>query len=266
MCVRVVLLAVMLACPVQAAGSMDDRAGLFSPTSRTAVQDILDDIHKTFDLNITIETIEQLPDPPPRVSSWGYRAWLNKKLARTNADEANVNGLYILIARKPRWTVAVSTWPAWRDQEPYTSEPERTFLWRQLESQLPKDPDQALRDVLAGYRERLRNIRALDPAPLETVPALLILGVLSGFWLVLTFLRNRRADLAPLYPSAVQGSLFGLPAAYWIYDRLYEAPKTDPLEATGTTDSAPASLDPVVEEVANAALPPTVEPPPEQKP
>jgi hypothetical protein len=95
-------------------------------------------------------------------------------------------------------------------------------LRRKLQQHLATNPDRALADGLATYAQILDQVR--EPAsPLATVPLLAVIGGQIGLWIVLLVFRRRVAPPdEPLYPPAVQGSLFGTPAAGWIYDRMYQ--------------------------------------------
>ena len=79
--------------------------------------------------------------------------------------------------------------------------------------------------------------------------ALGLVGSLFGGWLLLRVVRSRvLCHALPIYQPAMLGSIFGVPAGYWIYDRLFQAerpplmPTTTLVPETPTPDPDPVDV------------------------
>lgn len=264
----VIVLAV-LAGTGRAAGGVGvrDGAGLFD---RRTIEDAgrrIDSIRQEYDVAVAIETVPDLEGQPVRWSFRYQRQWLREQ-AQARADQyrqehPGFHGLYVLIVQHPRLLVSVVGWPAELERDDYCSDDKRGLLRSDLEHGLapPGDPNQGLLRALDHYRIRLNKSRRLGPSPLGTLPALTVVGLLAGLWLVLSLLRFRFSGgerPAPLYRPAMQGSLFGVPCAFWLYDMLYRGERPVAAAVPPPEPEPPAAEAPAVAE----APPGTDQPPP----
>jgi hypothetical protein len=196
------------------------------------------------------------------------RARLFRQVAEDRADDAGVNGIYVLVTTNPRNVVLVG-WPAWRELEdrPLEDGGGLSSTKREKKMRIPfarevgGDPDGALLRLVDHFRMALKERVSPPPSPLETVPAAIVIGVLIGAWVLLSLIRRavaRRQAAAtgepcrPLYHPAMLGSLFGLPAGFWIYDRLFRSER--PPVAKGDAEP-PAPLPPEAPVAEEASAP-----------
>jgi hypothetical protein len=148
-----------------------------------------------------------------------------------------VNGLYVAIfhgATSGQRDVRVVAWPAQWDKK--ISWVKQDALRKLLARELSQDPDNALWHAVERFAADMRDIQDLEPSPIglgwpwrwgAVVVVLLLVGGLVGAWLVLLVVRysvaRRSSPAKPssLYPPAMQGALFGVPAAFWVHDKLF---------------------------------------------
>jgi hypothetical protein len=136
----------------------------------------------------------------------------------------------------------VAAWPAEREKYNQVSWFKRHQLRKALSRNLNKNPDSALRETIDLFEEQVKELKPHGPAPLDTLPALILVGSLLVLWLVLLLLRSRQVRRAakggppaPLYQPALMGGLFGVPAAFWVHDQLFRSIPPEP----GAVEPAP---------------------------
>lgn len=232
-------------------GAVRDRAGMFDRTTVADANRRIDSVRQEFEIDVAIETVRDLPGQPVRASLGRQRQWLREQ-AQTRADTYRVDhpgfhGLYVLIVQEPRPLASVIGWPADAERDVYSSDYKRWTLRNDIERHLasPGEANKGLLRALDHYRLLLTKDRRLGPSPLGTVPALTVVGLLAGLWLVLSMLRFRLTAgerPPPLYRPGMQGSLFGLPCAFWLYDLLYREER--PAEVAAAPPAEPAPTDP----------------------
>jgi hypothetical protein len=122
-------------------------------------------------------------------------------------------------------------------------------------ARLAEDPDGALLRLVDHFRIVVKERVSPPPSSLETAPAAILVGVMIGAWVLLFLLRRavaRRQAAATgepcprLYQPAMLGSLFGVPAGFWIYDRLFRAER--PTTGAPVAEAPALSEPPAVEE------------------
>jgi hypothetical protein len=203
-----------------------DGAKLFHQPAIDRVSRLAADIHETFGIQMVIETAKAPPGlDPEKLRHMRSRAVIRalRDVAQDRAMELKVDGLYVLITTDPRHVTVVG-WPANREEEWALSNYKREELRKELARNLVGDPDDALVHAVESYRALLGD--RVHRSPLGTFRALAVVGVLLGVWLLLRFARRRAAGPErplPIYPPAMLGSLFGVPAGFWIQDRLFQA-------------------------------------------
>lgn len=200
-----------------------DRAGLFSQQAIAHVEGVAADIQKKFGFQVFLDTAKTLPGlEPQKLKSMRTKDVLQtlRKVAQDRADDRGVRGLYVLITLDPKHVTVVG-WPADRERESNTSDVKREHLRRRLANL--KDADRDVMHAFDLYRVSLRDPAA--PAPLKLVPAVIFVGAVLGVWLLLSLIRFRLAKPnkpQPIYRPAMMGSLFGVPAGFWVHDRLFQ--------------------------------------------
>lgn len=233
-------LAPLLAFTASAAGATPavlDGAALFGKPAVERASQVAADIQDKFGVQLVIETAKAPPGVDPdklrRMRSKDQIREL-REAARRRAEELNIHGLYALITTDPRHVTVVG-WPADIELEWTTSSYKREELRRALAGHRREDPDDALVRAVEGYRAILGD--PVRKSPLGTFRALAVVGALLGLWVLLSFLRSRAAAPErplPIYPPAMLGSLFGVPAGFWVHDRLFQ------MERPASPEDAPA--------------------------
>ncbi|MFM7149175.1 MAG: hypothetical protein ACKO23_04965 [Gemmataceae bacterium] len=224
-------------------GAVIDSEKRFRPATIDRADQIIQDIHDRYGFEVRVETIRSAPgvDPTWMSSVWsGAQGKALKKAARQRAEELGFSGLFVLITSQPR-CVTVIAHPEAREKESYLSRAKREKIRSTLTNRLPRDGDGALIRALEQYRLDLGE--PARSSPLQTLPALLVALGLMGFWITLWLFRRRAArpeSPRPIYPPAMMGSLFGVPAGFWIYDRLFQAER--PVATAAGSESALETL------------------------
>ncbi len=214
---------------------IDDAAGLFSPAAIETASQQIAAMERTFHRELVLDTVSELDLHDHRGLKYLWKWQVEKQVrqqARERAEHKGVDGVYVLISLQPRDVQAIA-WPA-QEQSVFDSmdcEQLRRLLVHRLQQ---AGSDQALRDkvLLAAVhqvRDALRENKAdkLPPRTADNLVLALVLGaggVLIAFWLVLRMVRRPAHEAEPreLTP-AILGSLFGSPAGFWIYDKLFLA-------------------------------------------
>lgn len=225
-----------------------DEAGLFTPEAVQQAEKAIATIRKEYHLDLMIDTVAALP---PTDHKWVY-FWDRRKRnefleewARKRAQAAGVNGIFIQVCTRPR-DVHVVVWPPEVAQKFTDGDCERVrrFLVRRLQT---GSPDAALLATITEVSEELeRRSTGQDDESLSAnvvvVGALVagLFGVYGALRLVRLRLRRsspdggarERAERAVERPARL-AALFGTPAAFWVYDKLFlkvpPAPDAGPL-------------------------------------
>jgi hypothetical protein len=244
-----------------------DHAELFSPAAVTKANRLLKEVADRYGIQLRVETLAKLP--PKNAESFsglthrGERVRFLEKLAEERADEQDVDGLFVLVTTEPP-SVSLVACPLRRydhfrslEEGGGLSPTTRTELRKPFVKELQADPNRALLALVDHFRLAVAQRVQVDPAPLPPVPALLLVGGLLAAWLLLSLLRRLLPDPATgrppdLYRPAVLTSLFGTPAGFWVYDRLFrlERPRTPPPPPEPPPEEGAGPPAPLVEETA----------------
>jgi hypothetical protein len=253
------------------APSVKDGAGLFSPAAVARADEQIAQIRETYGCDLVIETVGALPKTDRRWFRFLYAREVNRFLAdwaRDRARDEEVDGIYVVVCKEPRSVITVVYPPA---QEQTFAPGDCAQLRRQFAHHLGRSgPDQALLDGVSEARNLLETRHRENAAP----PANLVLvgGIIAGvlgFWVVLGLMLRGlgAADTGSAYQEirgrgvllpALLGSLFGVPAGYWIYDKLFlggPRPATTPAGPEPVTgvrpEPVPEEKEPVTEEAVD---------------
>jgi hypothetical protein len=256
-------LSLLLVGPMFAASrpAVKDEAKLFSAAAVEQANRRIADIKDIYQIDLFVDTLKELPDTT-REQVLSMRSRDQKKLYRKTAQElaekAGVNGIYVLVTTEPRNVVLIG-WPT-EDREnarkpleeggglSATQRDDR--LLKPFMRELRNDPDAALLRLIDHFRTAVTSRVADDPSPLETMAAFFLVSILFAAWLVLSLLRRatvkRQAEemgesAGTLYPPAMLGSLFGVAAGFWVYDRLFRNERPQTAAATAETAAPPIS-------------------------
>jgi hypothetical protein len=243
-----------------ASPDVKDGAGLFTPDAVEQAERAIAKVRELYHLDLTVETVPALP---PLDHKWLYfldrrqRNAFLEKWARDRAKAAGVNGVFIVICNRPR-DVRVVVWPPERERSFTAADCERvrSFLVRRLQT---GSPDEALLATITEVADELeKRATSQDDESLSAnsvVVGAVVVG-LFGAWGALQLVRLRLRRAAPdggaqekaeraVERPARMGALFGTPAAFWVYDKLFlkvpPAPDASPLplrEPTAAADRA----------------------------
>ncbi|MFO0880473.1 MAG: hypothetical protein U0840_24270 [Gemmataceae bacterium] len=223
-----------------------DREHLFGPEAIERVTQVAEDLREQHGVGLVVETMAAAPNlSPDKVRTMKSRAVIQalRDEAQNRADELGVRGLYVLITQEPRH-VTVIAYPADRERDWETSDHKREKLRKALSQMDRHDPDRTLVRAIEEFRGSLGEPKR--PSPMDLLPPLIVCGGLLALWLVLLLLRRQLArNDRPLatYQPAMLGNIFGVPAGFWIYDRLFASER--PL-------TVPASMHPVPHDADSA--------------
>jgi hypothetical protein len=257
------------------APDVKDEAGLFTPAAVEQAERAIAKVRELYHLDLMVDTVPALP---PTDHKWVY-FWDRRKRnefleewARKRAQAAGVNGIFIQVCNRPR-DVHVIVWPPERGQSFTDRDCERVrrFLVRRLQT---GGPDEALLATITEVSDQLeRRATGQDDESLSAnavVVGALVAG-LFGAWGALRLVRLRlrraapdggaaeRAERAAERPARL-GALFGTPAAFWVYDKLFlklpPAPDAGPLplsdpaaDHAGEVPASPEDADAPVQDV-----------------
>jgi hypothetical protein len=221
------------AAPARHRGQVKDAAKLFSPKAVREATKKLQKMAADYHLDAVIETIPSLSDEErQQLGSW--RVWPMKgrvlaELAQKRAEKGKLDGVYVAIWAAPEAKeVTIVLWPT--DRYDVLGGGGRQSLRRAFLRDLADQPDRALRvgvDELGALLHK--HFTSGSTTALSGWGALIVVGACLGVWLVLLTLRSRlrRAPEEATDPverrPAVLATLFGMPAGYWVYDRLFRA-------------------------------------------
>jgi hypothetical protein len=201
-----------------------DNEHLFGKEAIDRVAQVVADLREVNQIDLCIETMKEAPGLPTETQRKMKDRKLHQALryaAQDRAEQLGVHGLYVMITTNPKHVTVVG-WPAdWERHEAgslYKREQLRKALAKMV---LARNPDETLIQAVEQYRARVRA--PARPSPLQTLPAVAVAGGLLGAWLLLRLLRARSLDRRPIYQPAMLGSIFGVPAGFWINDRLFQA-------------------------------------------
>jgi hypothetical protein len=218
-----------------------DDAKLFHAAAIEQAKQRIADIHRTFDRNVFVRTVESVSPQPRRWFPFLRTPQVNQMLelqARKFASERGVPGIYVVICTHPR-DVHIIVRP---EDDPEFSRRDAETLRRTLARGLhDRGADAALLGFLDQLNDVLQDHATRGPSTL--VNDVLVAGLLGGglgLWLLLRLIRfkmrrNRPAtawDAGSINESGTQaretaallGAMFGYPAGLWIYDKLYPCP------------------------------------------
>lgn len=201
-----------------------DNEHLFGKEAIDRVAQVVADLRKDNKVDLCIETMKEAPGLP----SEKHRKMKMKEVltalryaAQDRAEQLGVHGLYVMITTDPKHATVVG-WPADWERREEGSKHKREQLHKALAKMvLTRNPDETLWRAVEQYRASVRA--PARPSPLQTLPAVAVAGGLLGAWLLLRLLRARSLDRRPIYQPAMLGSIFGVPAGFWINDRLFQA-------------------------------------------
>jgi hypothetical protein len=242
-------------------GSVVDGARFFRDETILRADARIRDLRQRYHFDVRIETLDALPAAEAKQleSLWRQKSkgrYLDN-LAREKAEQAGVDGLYILICRGPRrGFIQVTAYPdSARDVfSDFKRRELQDLLQKGLQGVVAGEGSNDAAEAALGFGWAARPVTGADAALLEglsaiektvrerlgdpnavrgwTVGALMVFGI--SVWLVLRIISRRMAArapeaglLGPTQPDRTPGLLaaqFGSPAAYWIYDRLFYGP------------------------------------------
>jgi hypothetical protein len=154
--------------------------------------------------------------------------WARERAVAVSILRGRFKGLFMVIGvrrgeKRPR-DVRVVGWPD--EVEDRVPPSKRWLVQREMEGSLQSNPDRGLDRSIVKFQQVLEQVKE-HYNPLPAIPMLVLLGGLTAGWVVLTVARRQLyrggAVVPPLYPPAVQGSIFGSPAGLWINDQLFAA-------------------------------------------
>jgi hypothetical protein len=230
-----------------------DGAGLFTPEAVEQAERAIAKVREMYHLDLMVETVRELPERNNKwLKLWNFwnRRQRNSFLenwARERAKAAGVNGVFILICNDPS-TVHVVVWPPEWERKFTAADCERVrrFLVRRLET---GSRDEALLATVTEVADELeRRATGQDDESLSANVVVVgaVVAGLFGAWGALRLVGRRLRRAAPdggarEKAERVQerparfGALFGTPAAFWVYDKLFRAVPPAP-------DAAPLPL------------------------
>ena len=218
-----------------------DKAKLFSAEAIDRANRSLAEVRDRYKIELRVETLPELPPQDQAkfkaLKSNSDKTGFLRETALDRAENERVDGLYLLVLTDPPVATLVG-YPSRRENEEVRLEDGGGLSRIKRDKQLlgpfrdglkhGHDRDRALLALVDHFRMAVESRIAAAPSPLDTVPAAIVVGGLAGFWLLLVLLRRlvvsreEGGDPAPtIYQPAMLGSLFGTPAAFWIYDRLF---------------------------------------------
>lgn len=248
------------------APDIKDEAGLFTPEAVAQAEQAIAKVRKDYHIDLMVDTVAALPPTDHKWLHFWDRRKRNEFLeewARQRAKAAGVNGIFIQICNRPR-AVHVVVWPPERAQSFTEADCERVrrFLVRRLQT---GSPDAALLATITEVSDELeRRATGQDDESLsanEAAVGALIAG-LFGVWGALRLVRLRQRRVSPdggareraeraVERPARMGALFGTPAAFWAYDKLFlKLPPASAVEPPSLGEPA-AAQEPASPEVAD---------------
>lgn len=240
-----------------------DGEKLFGKAAIDRVNTLAAEIKEAFGIQFVLETRKT----PPGVDPVQFQKMRTKdkfktlrEAAQNRADDLGVNGLFVMYTSDQKH-VAVVGWPVGRELELGASSHKRNEMRKYLSDNLAKNPDDALVRAVETYKQALGERRF--ESPMDALRALAVVGALLGAWALLWFVRRRiagKAEAPPIYRPAMLGSLFGVPAGFWIHDQLFQAERPGPVAALmGLVEAEPPSE--AIKPAAQAIQTPVAVPP-----
>lgn len=217
--------------------SIRDDAGLFHADAIARAEQGTAELRRSSDRNLFVQTVASAT---PQQRGWFpflRTPQVNRLLeehARHYADNVGLPGIYVVICRRPR-DVHVIVRPA---DDPLFTRHDAETLRRLMARRLTDNADAALLAAVDRVRATVQEHEKNGPP--SVVNEVVLAAFLGGgflLWLLLVLVRwkTRRRQTALQTERDVRvipallGSLFGCPAAFWIYDKLYPslAPSVD---------------------------------------
>jgi hypothetical protein len=234
--------------------SIRDDAGLFRADAVARAEPRIDDIRRAFGRTLFVRTVSSIA-PHERRHFWFLKTQrVNRVLdeqAQKLADEAGMDGIYVVICKAPR-DVHIVVRPV---DDPLFGRRDAETLRKNIARRLPEDgPDRTLLALVEEVRATLQTHKTRGPSAsgLSEFTLLAILGGGVALWLALSLVRYKRRADPPIEEDAAEqarrtpallGAMFGSPSALCIYDKLYlcsaGTPETPPVsegEVTAKTD------------------------------
>jgi hypothetical protein len=220
------------------ASPIRDDAKLFHTDAITRAEQRIDEIHRTFERNLFVQTVATADPHQWRLFRFLRTPQVNRMLeeqARKRAQEVGTNGIYVVICNDPR-DVHVIVQPE-EDPEftPHDAEELRRTMARRLHE---SGPDTALLALVNQVHATLLA-HATRGQSRSVVSEFTLAGILSGglgLWLALYLIRHRMRVANKIVDEntpeqaqrtpALLGALFGCPAALPIYDKLFPCPSS----------------------------------------
>jgi hypothetical protein len=212
-----------------------DDAGLFHANAIARVEPRIDDIRRSFERNLFVQTVSSIA-PHERRRFWFHNTrQVNRILdeqAQKIADQSGVDGIYVVICNAPH-DVHVVVRP---DDDPWFTRHDAESLRRTVARRLHDgDSDQALLALVDQVRATLQAhaTRGQSNSVVSEFALAAILGGGIALWLVLSIVHFKRRAAHPVEEDATEqarrtpallGAMFGSPSGLWIYDKLYPCP------------------------------------------
>jgi hypothetical protein len=225
-------LLLLMSSPGWAGSIIQDNAKLFKEEDVLAEVEARSSLRQKYGHDLFIETIDKLEGNswqewlPSAYTRHRLDRYASKKIPEREEESSFDSGIYVLICQEPPG-VNVRTWP---DQDPDWF-PRRaqnllsTRLSRTLKEQGPSGA--LLHELLVDLQ---RQLEPPPPPPVSPDVLLIIVASCLGAWILLVILSRRWRESEELWPAghvtdlraAWLGGLFGTPAAFWVYDRLFQ--------------------------------------------
>lgn len=221
-----------------------DEASLFSKSAIKDASAHIKRIEDDFGLKMRIEVIKAFPEEDEdnfanlsrKAKQQRIKDWAIERVKKMQFE-----GLYLIICKADGTRFVQIAGDLDRRRHNFTDTTLRRFQ-RQLERELARNPDRALGSYLDRISTKLDELSVSEDSPLPDGMAAILLGGMVGLSIVLLIVHRRL--LSPESPTAILdqrpailGSLFGVPAGFWIYDRLYRS-----LPVHGVTEPPPNDL------------------------
>ncbi|HEY7423288.1 MAG TPA: hypothetical protein VH682_03510 [Gemmataceae bacterium] len=211
-----------------------DDAGLFHANAVAQAEPRIDDIRRTFERNLFVQTVSSIAPHEQRRFWWLKPRQVNRILdeqAQKIADQSGV-GIYVIICNAPP-DVHVVVRP---DDDPWFTRDDAESLRRTLARRLhDRGADQSLLALVDQVRTTLQAhaTRGQSTSVVSEFALAVLLGGGMALWLVLSIVCFKRRAAQPVEEdvaeqarrtAALLGAMFGSPSGLWIYDKLYPCP------------------------------------------
>jgi len=211
-------------------GPVRDRAELFGKEALIQARDHSETLRREYGFRLRIEVLASPPNVEPEVFAKLSNKEKRKRIAEWTAERTkklDFEGLFVVIIyTKPSFVQLDGSTLDLRKHD-FTPEMLRQ-LQKKFEYDLGRNPDRALNRFLDRLEKDLRELHVSPNSPLPEGMAPLLMAILLGLAVVLLAVARRLpattgspADALVDERPAILGALFGVPAGFWIYDRLF---------------------------------------------